>query len=882
MALSESDRKRFPAAAAEVGKWREQVRRISEGRDRVAGEAKRAMDSFLSRVVELEKAGVEGPVWRVLPLRVSDPPRVGVLVQDETWPKLGPKVTAWVEAVDDDAHEELRRAKRVQGLRRRLAGKAAREKADAAAEKLLEFHDASVDAGLPDVLDRLEEHAKKARPLPVTDLFEPRTGFSKKSGGLGSGTIIGEKELAALPDDTRTVLGAAYWEPQAKQHAVAAGNALRKSEVRRALGRMPVERLSTVTRGRISVAPLKRAGLNSVQDVLDKPLTISNVPGIGSTMGPRITSAARALARIAEADTPIRIRPEGATPEMRGAVLHLHRWDALRRVRGQEGLVALAKSLRPLVNAMKPGDTHYAVFGDECSLTEAVEEVAAFAKAIPSPDEERSAAWNDFLNDPARYHLMLEELGVLKSHEDAVLGELADTVKLEIQDLTLDTELMEVDLRGYQEFAARFALARKKALIGDESGLGKTVEALAVLAHLQNQGGCCALVVCPPTSVGKWVREASEKTRLEVFALHGPTRAEQFEKWVREGGVAVTTFGMLGWLEALLEGGDVDLTCVVVDEATQVTNPKTKRSEQVRHLVGDADYAILLAGEPFDSSLADLGTLVSYLQPDLVLTEVDLHPGRMHQQVAPAYLRRTREDVFTELPDLVVVDELLSLSPADQATYRRAVGGGELGNMRLAASASGERSTKTTRVLELASDAQANGRKMIALSGLPQVLNTLSEVLGGDAFGPLTRDMSTEEQEETTTAFDAAGPGAVLLVDAGGMPKALGHEGASTVVFVEPQLDERLEWEAISRTHALGDLRSVHVHRLISEGTVEEQLVQARDSATPPSDFRGVNTLLDGGTVLSGEETRALADSLVEGERDRLSLVEAPKKDLED
>ena len=839
------------------------------------------MDSFLSRVVELEREDDEGSGWRVLPLRVSDPPRVGVLVQDETWPKLGPKVTAWVEAVDDDAPQEIRRAKRAKGIRGRFAGKAAREKAEAAAAKLLEFRDASVDAGLPEVLDRLEEHATKARPLPVTDLFEPKTGFSKKSEGLGSGSIFDAKDLASLPDDTRTVLGAAYWEPQAKQRAAAAGDALRKSEVKRALEQMPVERLSTVTRGRISVEPLKRAGLDSVQDVLDKPLTISNVPGIGNTMGPRITSAARALQRIAEADTPIRIRPDKPTPEMRGAVFHLHRWDALRKVREQEGLVALAKALRPLAVAMKPGDTHYAIFDDDGSLTAAADEVAAFARAIPSPDEERSAAWNDFLSDPTRYHLMLEELGILKSHEDAVLGELAETVKLEIQDLALDTELLDVDLRGYQEFAARFALARKKTLIGDESGLGKTVEALAVLAHLQNGGGRCSLVVCPPTKVTKWAREARQKTKLDVFTLRGPARVEQFDEWRRVGGIAVTTFGMLGWLDPLLEGDGADLTCVVVDEATQVVNPKTQRSKQVRALVEEAEYAVLLTGAPFDSSLEDLGSLVSYLQPDLLLTEVDLHPGRMHQQVAPAYLRRTREDVFTELPELVVVDEFLPLSPTDQATYRGAVGKGELEGMRSAASASTERSTKTVRVLELAADAAVNGRKVIVLSGSAQVLDTLTEVLSEDAFGPLTRDTSTQEEEEITGAFEDAGPGAVLLVDIAKIPEGLDHEGASTVVLVEPALDECLEWEAIARTHARGDLTSVHVHRLISEGTVEERVVETRNSGAPPSDFRGVNALLDSGAALSGEETRALADSLVEKEQARLSPAKSPKENLE-
>src|SRR5690606_27210602 len=99
-----------------------------------------------------------------------------------------------------------------------------------------------------------------------------------------------------------------------------------------------------------------------------------------------------------------------------------------------------------------------------------------------------SDPWNDFLSRPADYFAMLAELGFITEDDKAAHGDLPEEIIKAVRDQTLSGEHLTASLRGYQSFAARFALVQRKVIIGDEMGLGKTVEAIAVLAHLRSRG----------------------------------------------------------------------------------------------------------------------------------------------------------------------------------------------------------------------------------------------------------------------------------------------------------------------------------------------------------------------------------------------------------
>ncbi|MFB4317789.1 SNF2-related protein [Actinomadura sp. 21ATH] len=109
----------------------------------------------------------------------------------------------------------------------------------------------------------------------------------------------------------------------------------------------------------------------------------------------------------------------------------------------------------------------------------------------------------------------------------------------------------------------------------------KTVEALAVLAHLRANGRHHSIVVCPAAVVTTWVREVASKSTLQPHRVHGPGREAATRNWTRDGGVAVTTYETLGWFESHARAAG-DLGRVVVDEAHYVKNPAAMPGEPHR------------------------------------------------------------------------------------------------------------------------------------------------------------------------------------------------------------------------------------------------------------------------------------------------------------
>ena len=161
-------------------------------------------------------------------------------------------------------------------------------------------------------------------------------------------------------------------------------------------------------------------------------------------------------------------------------------------------------------------------------------------------------------------------------------GGLPDEIarQVEAYPIRLDGLRPDRHLRKYQVFGARYILAMEKTILGDEMGLGKTVEALAAMGHLRlAEGASHFLVVCPAGVVRNWAVEVWKFTTLPSRILHGLEREPAFDLWLREGGVAITsydTFRTMG-----LEGRIPPVALLVADEAHFVKNPAAARSQAV-------------------------------------------------------------------------------------------------------------------------------------------------------------------------------------------------------------------------------------------------------------------------------------------------------------
>nr|MDT0663773.1 DEAD/DEAH box helicase [Micromonospora sp. DSM 115978] len=462
-------------------------------------------------------------------------------------------------------------------------------------------------------------------------------------------------------------------------------------------------------------------------------------------------------------------------------------------------------------------DSREFVAGVEAVLRRAATMASTQPRHVPPADP-----WDDFLARPADYFGMLTELGFTPEDETKTHGDLPEQIVEAVRAMSLNTEHLTLgSLRGYQSFGARFALVQRKVIIGNEMGLGKTVEALAVLAHLRSQGHHHCVVICPAAVVTNWIREISSKSTLSAHRVHGVGRESAVRDWLRGGGVAVTTYETLGWFIPRLDDLDelgCDLGCVVFDEAHYIKNPAAKRSQNAVTVMSLTERAVLLTGTPLENRIDEFATLVRYLQPSLVVDPSGLSPALFRRQVAPAYLRRNQEDVLNELPELVEVDDWLPMSGADHSAYVAAVSDGNFMAMRQAAMTQGQRSEKVKRLLEIVTEAEDNGRRVIVFSHFREVLQQVVRALPGQVFGPLTGSVPAAARQHMVDQFSAAGHGAVRVSQfvAGGV--GLNIQAASVVVICEPQLKPTTVWQAVARAHRMGQLESVQVPRLLSEG----------------------------------------------------------------
>lgn len=872
--MERDERQRLRATSEEVAGWVAQARSVLERRSMVEKAGDEAVASLRRRVVEVRREGLVA--WRIVPLRPADTAYLNYAARQARLPALGPEQRKALYSLTTDAATAINDAKTIIGMRRFFLDNKKRGSGAGAAAFLNQYREWALTAGVPQLLDRLDRHDDGPPEIPLTAALADWVGLGGRLADLGSSQgMLPVAAVAHLPHAVEAIDAALRREEHFRANAVAAGEAVRKYEVRRLLADMPVERLKEATRDRLRIGPLTEAGLNTVQVVLDRGTLLSHLPGIGATTATRMRGAAQTLWQTTYDETPVRIDIKSRTPEATELLRRLAAWDAIRQTRGATTDLALKESLTPLAHALDHQVRHIVVLASDRTVAEftgAVEAVSGRAEQIGATTAAFVATdpWDDFFRRPADYFALLAELGFITEDEQKAHGDLPDDIVEAVRRLELNTQHLSASLRGYQSFGARFALVQRKVIIGDEMGLGKTIEALAVLAHLRSQGAHHSVVICPAAVVTNWVREVQAKSRLRPHRVHGPGRATAARNWLRNGGIAVTTFETLPWFEPHVLGL-VSLGCVVVDEAHYIKNPTTQRSQRAAKIISLTERAILLTGTPLENRIDEFRNLVGYIRPDLVVDGNDLVPHRFRRQVAPAYLRRNQEDVLTELPELVEVDEWLPLSIEDAAAYVDAVAAGNFMAMRRAAMTCGGKSVKMQRLVEIVQEAEDNGRRLIVFSHFRDVLDQVAHTLPGKVFGPLTGSVPAAARQVMVDQFSAAGHGAVLVsqIVAGGV--GLNIQAASVVVICEPQLKPTTEWQAIARARRMGQLKSVQVHRLLSEEGVDRRITEilARKQQLF-DDFARVSETADSAPEAFDISEAELARDIIATERKRL------------
>ncbi|MFB7551233.1 DEAD/DEAH box helicase [Streptomyces sp. NPDC056154] len=623
------------------------------------------------------------------------------------------------------------------------------------------------------------------------------------------------------------------------------------SLIRRELSAIPVSRLKDVTEGRLRLGAVEQAGFTNVGQVHEaNRYELRQIPGVGAQTADQALAAAGQIAHAVRDTVAVRIEVDTPDDSTTALVTALHRLveagpDVRRAV---DAAVRLIGTLEPLLTAAGPARGRLRMlFARRPARAEALAAVASVRTVVAEAvarellllfgqvsvdllrePESDVTAWVDFELRSAEYYSLLAELSGTGPDRAAAEGFLPTGIADRVRGLRLDDAHLRVSLRGYQSFGARFALAQKRVILGDEMGLGKTVQAIAALAHLSARGETHFLVVCPASVLINWAREVRARSTLRALPVHGPERQGAFTEWRESGGVALTTFDALHTLPAARDCG-MTPGMLVVDEAHYVKNPATRRSRAVSGWTQRTERVLFLTGTPMENRVEEFRSLVRHLQPELAPSIHTTHGAAgshaFRKAVAPAYLRRNQQDVLTELPALVQVDESVEFSEGDLDAYREAVGAGHFMRMRRAAYARPATSAKLHRLRELVAEAADNSLKVVVFSYFREVLLTVEHALGEGAFGPLAGSLPAARRQEIIDDFAAVEGHAVLLsqIQAGGV--GLNMQAASVVIICEPQIKPTMEHQAVARAHRMGQIRTVRVHRLLAADSVDERML---------------------------------------------------------
>ena len=434
--------------------------------------------------------------------------------------------------------------------------------------------------------------------------------------------------------------------------------------------------------------------------------------------------------------------------------------------------------------------------------------------------------------------------------------------------------------RPYQSAGAAWMVDRLRrfggALLADDMGLGKTLQAIAVIEHLlESKNDKCGpvLVVATASLLGNWRAEFARFAPMRrVIVLHGAGREIAREE-LGDGDVAITSYGTLA--RDLVWHLGREYRAVVVDEASLMRNPDTDHARALFKLRCAARMA--LTGTPLENGVGDLWSIFRFVQPGWLGSREDFKDryetplraagadarvmDRLRMKLGPLMLRRTKEQVASDLPSKLIIDEWCDLSDQQIAVYRDLQSEGRklvqtagdsgnagavrmrmltallrlrqaccdlalLGNEKLKQVQAFERSAKLQRLFELLEEAISGNHKILIFSQFQKQLLEIEKMLVDRNWGCLRLDGSTRNRQALVDQFQSADGPPIFLISLKAGGYGLNLTAADVVIHFDPWWNPAAESQATDRAHRIGQTRPVTVYRLLTRGTVEEKVVK--------------------------------------------------------
>lgn len=446
---------------------------------------------------------------------------------------------------------------------------------------------------------------------------------------------------------------------------------------------------------------------------------------------------------------------------------------------------------------------------------------------------------------------------------------------------TLNATLRDYQREGYEwmQFLANNGL---HGILADDMGLGKTMQTLThILAEKEKGNTLPNLVIAPTSVVENWHREAAKfAPSLKITILQGADRHRRFAE-LADTDIALTSYALLH--------RDLDLFTVqpfhlcVLDEAQHIKNPGAQVSHAVRQL--DARHRICLSGTPIENHLGELWSLFDFLMPGLLgsadtfrdtfRTPIEKEGKQQRadalaSKVGPLILRRTKDQVATELPPKTEIPHLIELGSDEKDLYETVRSTMDK-HVRQALAIRGQQAqivfldallklrqicchpdlvtlsnhtptadkprtcAKFDYLTDLLETLKQEGRRVLIFSQFTSMLEIIEHYLIEQKTRYLKLTGATKNRQDLVEKFQA-GEAEVFLISLKAGGTGLTLTAADTVIHYDPWWNPAAENQATDRAYRIGQDKPVFVHKLICKGTVEQRIQKMQEKKGSISD----------------------------------------------
>ncbi|XP_042328509.1 chromodomain-helicase-DNA-binding protein 2 isoform X3 [Sceloporus undulatus] len=446
-----------------------------------------------------------------------------------------------------------------------------------------------------------------------------------------------------------------------------------------------------------------------------------------------------------------------------------------------------------------------------------------------------------------------------------------------------------LELRDYQleglNWLAHSWCKNNSVILADEMGLGKTIQTISFLSYLFHQHQLFGpfLIVVPLSTLTSWQREfeiwgpeinvvvyigdqMSRNAIREYEWVHAQTKRLKFN-------VLITTYEILLKDKTVL--GSINWAFLGVDEAHRLKNDDSLLYKTLIDF--KSNHRLLITGTPLQNSLKELWSLLHFIMPEKFELwedfEDDHGKGRengyqsLHKVLEPFLLRRVKKDVEKSLPAKVEQILRVEMSALQKQYYKwiltrnyKALSKGTRGSTSgflnivmelkkccnhcylIKSPEENERENSQEMLLslirssgklilldKLLSRLRERGNRVLIFSQMVRMLDILAEYLAIKhyPFQRLDGSIKGEIRKQALDHFNAEGSEDfcfLLSTRAGGL--GINLASADTVVIFDSDWNPQNDLQAQARAHRIGQKKQVNIYRLVTKGTVEEEIIE--------------------------------------------------------